>query len=379
MSSKKPVNLAPYLTKLIVHPPTLEPADLVKVFDAILDAENPASDVQMAAFFALLRGSGIDQLPTFIAAAAQRMMKEANRLELKEDLPLGPDSKEGGDKATERRGYIDIVGTGGDGQNTFNVSTTASIVASGIPGLNICKHGGKAATSASGAGDLLTCLGINLSNVTNKTAPAILASSKYCFLFAPVFHPAMAKIAVLRKELGIPTIFNVLGPLLNPAPLRARIIGVYSEALGEVFARAVHTINKDAGNVNSRAMIVWGTEGLDEISPAGTTKVWTVDPVDGTVTVSYLHPNDFGLPVHPLDTVRSGTPQENAEVVKKLVNGTLEDGHPVLDYVLMNVAAIAVLDGKATDYKHGVELAKESIRSGNAKAALETFVKLSSQ
>lgn len=364
-------NLAPYLKRLIEHPPTFEPEHLVEVFDVILDTTAPANPLQIAAFFALLRGSGVDQLPAFIAAAAQRMMKAASKLDMKE-LPLGPD---GGD----RRGYIDIVGTGGDGQNTFNVSTTASIVASGIPGVDVCKHGGKAATSSSGAGDLLTCLGINLSKVTNERAPKILEQSKYCFLFAPVFHPAMAKIAVLRKDLGIPTIFNVLGPLLNPAPLRARIIGVYSEALGDVFARAIHSVNKAAGNVNSRAMIVWGTEGLDEISPAGTTKVWSVDAVSGEVIVSYLHPNDFGLAVHSLDTVRSGTPEENAEVVRRLLNGELEDGNPVLDYVLMNVSAIAVLDGKAKDYKEGVELARESIRSGSAKRSLEKFVELSNQ
>lgn len=116
------------------------------------------------------------------------MMHEANKLDLK-NLPHSPDST----SSKERIGYIDIVGTGGDGQNTFNVSTTASIVASGIPGLNICKHGGKAATSSSGSGDLLNCLGINLANVTNVTAPNILDQSSYCFLFAPVFHPAMAK------------------------------------------------------------------------------------------------------------------------------------------------------------------------------------------
>lgn len=366
--SQPKVNLAKYLNKIIVHPPQLTPEDLVVVFDAILNDSAPQT--QIAAFLALLRGSGIDHYPSFISAAAQRMMKEAYKID-----PKAISDETQGDAQLNPKGYVDIVGTGGDGQNTFNVSTTASIVAAGMD-IDVCKHGGKAATSSSGAGDLLSCLGVDLANVSHVTAPGILKQSKYCFLFAPVFHPAMAKIAILRKEIGIPTIFNILGPLLNPVPIKARIIGVYDESLGEVFAQAVYQLNVAAGRPWSKAMIVWGTEGLDEISPAGTTKTWTISP-DGSITAGFLHPNDFGLPVHPLSTVKSGTPKENSEIVKKLVANELPENNPILDYVLMNAAALAFVEGTAKDLKHGVELAKESIKSGKAKIALEKFVSLS--
>lgn len=353
-------SLTPYLKKLLLKPPSITPNDLVEVLDLLL--LDQASDIQMASFLTALRLTGLDQYPEFIAAAAKRLMLEAQRID---------------PAVVDPEGYIDIVGTGGDGQNTFNVSTTASIVGAGI-GINICKHGGKASTSASGSGDLLTSLGVNMQNVTNLTAPEILKSSKYCFLFAPVFHPALAKIARLRKELGIPSIFNILGPLLNPAPIKARIIGVYSEALGPVFAKAVAEINISACRPQSRALIVWGNEGLDEISPAGNTTVWELKST-GDIERYTLHPSDFGLPTHPLSEVKSGTPQENAKVVEKLVQGELPDNHPILDYVLINSAAVAYIDGIANDWRHGVQLARNSIKSGRAKAALEAFVNASNK
>lgn len=353
-------SLTPYLKKLLSKPPTITPADLVEVLNQLLRDET--SDVQMAAFLTAMRLLELDHQSDFIAAAAKRLMLEAEKID-----PAKVDPQ----------GYIDIVGTGGDGQNTFNVSTTASIIAAGM-GISVCKHGGKASTSASGAGDLLTSLGVNMQNVTNLTAPEILKSSKYCFLFAPVFHPALAKIARLRKELGIPSIFNILGPLLNPAPLKARIIGVYSEGLGGVFAKAVRQINESLSRPESRALIVWGCEGLDEISPAGYSKIWELKP-SGAIEEYTLHPSDFGLPTHPLTDVKSGTPQENAKVVEQLVNNELPENHPILDYVLINSAAVAYVDGVANDWKHGVELARESIRSGRAKAALQDFIHASNR
>lgn len=349
-----------YLKRLVANPPTFTPSDLVEVLDELLN--DRVSDIQMASFLTALKLTGMDQSPEYIAAAATRLMLEAKKID---DSQLDPS------------GYVDIVGTGGDGQNTFNVSTTASIVASGA-GVSVCKHGGKASTSASGASDLLSSLGVNLQNVNNLTVPEILKSSKYCFLSAPLFHPALAKIATLRKELGIPSIFNILGPLLNPAPIKARIIGVHSEALGVVFAQAVREINKSVSRPDSRALIVWGCEGLDEISPAGFTKVWELRP-SGVIEEYTLHPSDFGLPTHPLSDVKSGTPQENAIIVEQLVNGELPDNHPILDYVLINAAAVAYIDGTASDWKHGVQLATESIKTGKAKSALQDFITASNR
>ncbi|ANB12652.1 anthranilate phosphoribosyltransferase [Sugiyamaella lignohabitans] len=351
------VNLTPQLRKLLQRPPQLTPEDVVAALDVMIAGD--ADDIQVAAFLTALRITGLDHSADFIASTATRIFEESHKLDTS---TLNPE------------GYVDIVGTGGDGKNTFNVSTTAAIVASGI-GLNICKHGGKASTSTSGSGDLLRFLGVKMENVNHLTAPGILNQSKYCFLFAPVFHPMMASLAPLRKTLGIPTIFNIMGPLINPAPLKARIIGVYSEPLGRVFAEAVLQMNIAAGRPNSPALIVWGTEGLDEISIDVRTKVWELK--NQKISEYYVEPADFGIQRHTLCEVASGTPQQNSEVVRKLLANELPENDPVLDYVLINTAALAVVEGTARDWKHGVELARESIRSGAAKNALAKFVALS--
>lgn len=347
------VNLTPYLKAMLNQPPTLTADDMVDALNFII--KGGASDIQIAAFLTALRITGIDHSADFIAAAAWRIFQESHKID---------------HRLIKSTGYIDVVGTGGDGKNTFNVSTTAAIVAAGM-GMDICKHGGKASTSASGAGDLLPCLGVATTKVTHLTAPRLMEKSKFCFLFAPMFHPIMASLAPLRKTLGIPTIFNILGPLLNPAPLKSRIIGVYAENLGQVFAEAVLQMNTHNNRPDSTALVVWGTEGLDEISPAGMTKVWELR--DGKITQYYLHPSDFGLPTHSLEDVASGTPQENAVMVNKLINNELPENHPILDYVVMNAAALAVISNEAENWKKGVELARQSITSGEAKAAFEAF------
>lgn len=353
------VNLTPFLKKLLESPCPLTPADVVAALDVIIAGR--ADDIQVAAFFTALRITGLDHSAQFIAATATKIFQESHLIDYSK---------------VSSEGYVDIVGTGGDGKNTFNVSTTSAIVAAGI-GLPICKHGGKASTSASGAGDLLRKLGVNMFHVTNVTAPEVLQQSQFVFLYAPVFHPMMITVAPLRKALGIPTIFNIMGPLINPAPIKARIIGVYAEKLGQVFAEAVLEMNRAAGRPKSPAFIVWGTEGLDEISPAGKTRVWQLK--DEKITDFYIEPSDFGLNSHPLEDVASGTPEQNAVIVRKLLNNELAENDPILDYVLMNTAALAYIEGTARDFKHGVELARESIRSGKAKEALETFVRLSQE
>lgn len=213
-----------------------------------------------------------------------------------------------------------------------------------------------------------------MQSVTPFTAPQVLQDSPFCFLFAPVYHPIMGKIAPIRKALGVPTIFNCLGPLLNPAPISSRIIGVNVPELGPIFAKSIILLDKKA-NVTSSSMIVWGEEGLDEISPAGTTRIWRVAPKSEDIVEDVISPADFGLLTHPLEDVASGTPEENSEMVKKLVNGELPEGHPILDYVLMNASALSVVAGKAANWKEGVELARKSINNGGAKAALDAFVR----
>ncbi|ODQ65090.1 putative anthranilate phosphoribosyl transferase [Nadsonia fulvescens var. elongata DSM 6958] len=351
--------LTPYLKKLVSNSEEFVASDLTAAFSHIIDGS--ASELQIGAFLTALRMKGLDHSSHIIAAAASVLRGAATTID--------------SDKVS-KAGYVDIVGTGGDGQNTFNVSTTSAIVAAGM-GLHICKHGGKASTSSSGAGDLLTSLGIDMANVNAENVPHIITQSNFCFLFAPVFHPVMAKLAPLRKGLGIPTIFNILGPLINPAPLKARIIGVYAKELGLVFAEAVRELDMAQGRSDAQALVVWGNEGLDEISPTGNTTVWRLK--GGNIDTFTLHPSDFGLPTHPLSECGSGTPNENAVIVKKLVNNELEDGHPILDYVLMNAAALAVVEGTAGNWKEGVELARKSISGGAAKKALEDFTKASNE
>jgi anthranilate phosphoribosyltransferase len=182
----------------------------------------------------------------------------------------------------------------------------------------------------------------------------------------------MAHVAPVRKEIGIRTIFNILGPLCNPAEIDARIIGVSSKELGEVFADTMRLMGI------RRAMVVCGYEGLDEISPEGKTHVWRLD-TDSKVHYFSLQPADFGLRTHKIGEVKSGTPNENAALLLKLLDDEITDNDPILDFVLLNAAALLVCAEKAKDWKDGVELAKESIKSGNARKALDGFVKGSTE
>ncbi|EGV61862.1 anthranilate phosphoribosyltransferase [Yamadazyma tenuis] len=353
--------LTPYIKKLIEHPPTLTPEDLSKVLHLVFEGQ--ASEIQIAAFLTALRGKGLDHESEYIAAATNTVMKFSHPIAAK-DVPVD--------------GYVDVVGTGGDGQNTFNVSTASSIVAAGM-GIPVCKHGGKASTSSSGSGDLLKSLGVDLLKANKHTAVKVLSDSKYTFLFAPAFHEVMAKVASVRKKLGVPTIFNILGPLMNPAPLSSRILGVYKKPLGEQYAKSVLQLTAN-DPVHKKSMVVYGHIGLDEISPVGITSCWIVE--NGQITYKEISPKDFDLPEAALDLVKSGTPEENAVVLMHIlkqdspefkVHSDNKDNHPVLNYILMNSAALAVVYGLTDSYVEGVKLAKNSITSGTALGALESF------
>jgi anthranilate phosphoribosyltransferase len=182
----------------------------------------------------------------------------------------------------------------------------------------------------------------------------------------------MAHVAPVRKELGIRTIFNILGPLCNPADINARIIGVSSYELGIVFAETLQLMGV------SRAMVVCGFEGLDEISPEGKTHVWRLND-QSRLEYFTLEPADFGLSSHPIGEVKSGVPSENAALLLRLLDGELPEGDPILDFVLLNAAALLVCAEKARDWQDGVRLAKESIMSGNARKELDGFVKGTAQ
>lgn len=354
--------LTPYIKSLFIEPPNLTPNDLATVLRSIF--KGIPSDIQTAAFLTALRMRGLDHEPEFIAAAVLTILEFSDTI----DALL-----------VDSLGYVDIVGTGGDGQNTFNVLTSAAIVAAGM-GLSVCKHGGKASTSTSGSGDLLKSLGVDLSVVNKDTAPGIVKQSKFCFLFAPSFHPGMGQVAHIRAQLGVPTIFNILGPLMNPIPLRARILGVYSEKLGEAYAQAAAALAKLL-DTHERTMVVYGEIGLDEISPIGLTKCWIVDQ-NGDITRTTISPKDFKLAEHKLSLVKSGTPDENAKVLMHILRQDTPEysvrsmaNHPLVDYIVMNASALAVVGGLTDSWEKGVEMAKEAIVSGSALKALEDFKK----
>lgn len=363
MSATNTNILTPYIKSLLLEPPNLTSNDLSIVLKCIF--RDIPSDIQTASFLTALRMRGLDFEPDFIAAAASTL------LEFSKVIPP---------ELVDAAGYIDIVGTGGDGQNTFNVSTSSAIVAAGM-GLPICKHGGKASTSSSGSGDLLNCLGVDLMKVTDKTIPEIVKKTNFCFLFAPAFHPALGLVASIRKQIGVPTIFNILGPLINPIPLQARILGVYSENLGESYAIAASKLAK-GNKIHKKTMVVFGEIGLDEISPIGATKCWIIDH-HGSITKKTIFPKDFGIPEHDINEVKSGTSKENAEILMHILSQDHSDfkiasdaeltNHPIVDYILLNSAALAVVAGLTDSWSEGVVLAKKAITSGAALQALDKF------
>ena len=249
------------------------------------------------------------------------------------------------------------------------------------------KHGSRASTSSSGSADLLQSLGVVFSPAppfSSPTQPIPLPRIPFTFLLAPTHHPALAQIAPIRKALPFRTIFNLLGPLINPASPHGLILGVATPSLGRTFAEAL----QDGGV--KRAVVVCGHEGLDEISCAGPTSAWRFGfdgQENGQIDEFVLHPDLFGLPVHPLSLVKGSTPTQNAETFKVLLKPPVSvadiDATPtlraILDFVFLNASALLVVAGVARDWKHGVELARQSVHSGKAWEALQRFVEESTK
>lgn len=260
-------------------------------------------------------------------------------------------------------GTIDIVGTGADGMDTFNVSTAAAIVVAGA-GVRVAKHGNRAASSKCGSADVLEALGANL-DLDGAAAARIIDACGFCFLFAQRYHPAMRHVGGPRRELGIRTLFNLLGPLSNPARPSAMLVGVGVREFGPLMAETFRLRGLE------RATVVHSAEGLDEISPAGATTAWELE--HGSVRETTFEPADFGLPVHDVAGVVGGGPAENAGTMQAVLDGA---SGPVTDFVLMNAAAALEVAGKAKDLREGVELARESIASGRAREVLDQYVVL---
>ncbi len=259
---------------------------------------------------------------------------------------------------------FEIVGTGGDNAQSFNISTTSAIVAA-ASGMKVAKHGNRAASSKCGTADCLEALGVNIEQSPEKCIE-LLNKVGMCFFFAQKYHSSMKYVGAIRKELGFRTVFNILGPLTNPGKPTMQLLGVYDEYLVEPLAQVLISLGV------KRGMVVYGTDKLDEISLSSPTKVCEIK--DGWFKSYTITPNDFGLDYCKKEDLVGGSPIENAEITKNILRG--EKG-PKRDAVLMNAGAALYIGGKADSLKDGIKLAAEIIDSGKAYETLEKLIEVS--
>ena len=258
---------------------------------------------------------------------------------------------------------IDTVGTGGDGKNTFNISTATAFVAAGA-GLKVAKHGNRAASGSCGSADVLEALGVQI-ELSPEAVAQCVNEVGVGFMFAPAFHPAMRYAGPVRREIGIRTVFNILGPLTNPAGAQTQLLGVAFPELGGIMAEVLGFLG------SHHAMIVHGHGGLDEISLSGDTSVWEVR--GGEVEEWTLHVEDTGLPETPIEAIRGGTKEENAATMRRVFQG--EQG-PVRDMVLLNSAGVLMVGDNAESIRKGVEMSAGIIDSGAALAKLDQMIEV---
>jgi anthranilate phosphoribosyltransferase len=259
--------------------------------------------------------------------------------------------------------FIDTAGTGSSRAKTFNVSTAAAFVIAGA-GLPVAKHGNRAASSKSGSADVLAALGVNVSALTKVTEDC-LNDIGICFMFAPLYHGATARVAGIRRELGIQTTFNLLGPLSNPAGAPMQIIGVWRKDLVEFLANVLAALG------TRRAWVVHGEDGLDEITLAG--KTYVAEAYDGKVKMFEIGPEDFGLWHASLDHLRGGNPEANARLIRGILSGQQRD--EVRALVVANAAAALYVGGKAHTLKEAAELAEQTLDSGAAAKKLDELIR----
>jgi anthranilate phosphoribosyltransferase len=307
-----------------------------------------ATSAQIAAFLTALRMKG--ETVEEIRAFAEIMKEYSNRIHPRVNGRL-----------------VDTCGTGGDKIKTFNISTTAAFVVAGA-GVAIAKHGNRSVTSQSGSADVLERLGLNL-NMTPEAVQNSVEQVGIGFMFAPAFHPAMKYAIGPRREIGIRTIFNVLGPLTNPACANAQVLGVYDRKLMSPLAHALKKLECE------EAMVVHGLDGLDEISTVGKTAIaWLRE--DEVTTIETV-PKDFGVKHARVEEIKGMTPEESAEVLFKILNGHCAADDPRREIVLVNSAAGIIVSGKAEDFSYGMELGRKSIDSGAAYKKLKALIKAS--
>ncbi|MCU6755257.1 Anthranilate phosphoribosyltransferase [uncultured Eubacterium sp.] len=309
------------------------------VMNEIMSGE--ATPVQMSAYLTALsiKGETIDEITASAAGMRAHCIKLLHNMDV-----------------------LEIVGTGGDGSNSFNISTTSSLViaAAGVP---VAKHGNRAASSKSGVADVLEALGVNISIPPEKSAQ-LLKDISICFLFAQNYHVAMKYVAPIRKELGIRTVFNILGPLSNPAGANMELMGVYDESLVEPLAQVMAKLGV------SRGMVVYGKDSLDEISMCAPTAVCEIK--DGWFQSYELTPEQFGYERCDKSQLTGGSPQENAEITKAILEGREKGAKR--QAVCLNAGAALYITGKAETIEQGVRMAESLIDDGSALRKLEEFI-----
>ncbi|HET9475981.1 MAG TPA: anthranilate phosphoribosyltransferase [Dehalococcoidia bacterium] len=323
---------------LVNHRRDISEDDAAEVMRGIMTGE--ASPAQIGAFLAALRmkGETVDE----VTGMARAMREQSLRVETEGVV-------------------VDTCGTGGDASGTFNVSTAAAFVTAGA-GARVAKHGNRAMSSGCGSADVLEALGAKI-DLNPDQVGQCLRETGIGFMFAQVFHPAMKYVAPARREIGIRTVFNILGPLTNPAGARYQLLGVARAELAPMIAAVLSRLG------THHALVVHGDGGLDEISLTGESHVHEVR--DGNSREYFVSPEDMGLAKAPLAAVKGGTPEENAEKLRAVLNG---QRGPLRDIVALNAAAALVAVDLAPDIKAGVRLAEETIDSGAARAKLEAFV-----
>jgi anthranilate phosphoribosyltransferase len=321
----------------------LAPEEMISVFNEIMNGTAEKEDVKK--FLLSLKDKG--ESPDEIAAAARVMREKCTKVR--------PKAKD----------LVDTCGTGGAKINDVNISTVVAIVLAGC-GLKVAKHGNRSFTGKCGSADILEELGVNISQTPEKVA-RLIDEVGIGFIFAPNFHPAMKNVMGIRRELATRTIFNILGPLSNPAGAKMQILGVYKPELTEVMAEALSKLGSE------KAYVVHGLEGFDEISIKGETKLSELK--DGKVATRQISPEDFEIKEGSIDKILGGSREHNAKIVLDILNG--KKGIP-RDMVLLNAGAALKMVGRALDFKGGVKIAGEGIDSGKALETLNKLKELSS-
>jgi anthranilate phosphoribosyltransferase len=327
----------------LVSGKSLAMEEAAQVMNEIMTGE--ATPAQFGAFVTALhlKGETVDE----IAGMAQVMREKALRVQADGAL-------------------VDTCGTGGDGCSTFNISTAAAFVVAGA-GVKVAKHGNRAMSGACGSADVLEALGVKI-DLSPESVARCLDEVGFGFMFAQKYHPSMRFAAGPRREIGIPTVFNILGPLTNPAGAKSQVIGVANPSIGSLMAQALGRLG------STHALVIHGSDGLDEIALSGLTRVWEMK--NGSVSESTVSPGDFGFGRAPLEAIKAGSVEQSVQMLRDVLEGKTG---PTRDIVLMNAAAALLAADKVPSLKDGVVVAADSIDSGRAKEKLEAFISLSQE